>query len=88
MARSIEITKASAKYAAEEVLAGVQAGVEDISPDPMSKQVCGAWVADDKAVERQFAALRDPGHPRTSRKKSTALPANQAVNSAATSLLC
>jgi len=57
MARSVEMTKASPQAVAREVLAGIESGIEDIFPDPMSKQVYGAWAADHKAVERQFATI-------------------------------
>jgi len=57
MARGLQMQKASPRSVADEVLAGVEAGVEDIFPDPTSKQVYGAWAADHKAVERQFATM-------------------------------
>ena len=57
MARSLTIPKASAIDVARATLAGVEAGDEDIYPDPMSKEVYAAWRKDHKAVERQFAAL-------------------------------
>ena len=57
MARSIEITKTPAIDVARATIAGVEAGDEDIFPDPMSRQVYAAWRADHKAVERQFAAM-------------------------------
>jgi len=57
MARSLTIPKTSAIDVARETLAGVDAGDEDIYPDPMSKAVYSAWRQDHKAVERQFAAM-------------------------------
>ena len=57
MARSLDIPKTSAIDVARATLAGVDAGDEDIYPDPMSKEVYSAWRKDHKAVERQFAAL-------------------------------
>jgi len=57
MAREFPMTKATPLDVAREILAGIEAGVEDIFPDVMSKQVYGAWAADHKAVERQFAAM-------------------------------
>lgn len=57
MARSFEIPKAPAIDVARATLAGVEAGEEDIYPDPMSRQVYSAWRQDHKAVERQFAAM-------------------------------
>ena len=57
MARSLTIPKTPAIDVARATLAGVEAGDEDIYPDPMSKEVYSAWRKDHKAVERQFAAL-------------------------------
>jgi NAD(P)-dependent dehydrogenase (short-subunit alcohol dehydrogenase family) len=57
MARSLTIPKTPAIDVARETLAGVEAGDEDIYPDPMSKTVYSAWRQDHKAVERQFAAM-------------------------------
>ena len=57
MARSLTIPKTSAIDVARATLAGVDAGEEDIYPDPMSKEVYSAWRKDHKAVERQFAAM-------------------------------
>jgi short-subunit dehydrogenase len=57
MARGIEMAKTSPADVARAVLDGVQAGTEDIFPDPMSQQVYAAWKADHKAVERQFASM-------------------------------
>ena len=57
MARSLTIPKTSPIDVARETLAGVDAGDEDIYPDPMSKEVYSAWRKDHKAVERQFAAM-------------------------------
>jgi NAD(P)-dependent dehydrogenase (short-subunit alcohol dehydrogenase family) len=57
MARSLDIPKTSAIDVARGTLAGVEAGDEDIYPDPMSKEVYSAWRKDHKAVERQFAAM-------------------------------
>jgi hypothetical protein len=42
---------------AQATLDGVEAGEEDIFPDPMSRQLYSAWRQDHKAVERQFAAM-------------------------------
>jgi NAD(P)-dependent dehydrogenase (short-subunit alcohol dehydrogenase family) len=57
MARSLDIPKTSAIDVARGTLAGVEAGDEDIYPDPMSKEVYSAWRKDHKAVERHFAAM-------------------------------
>jgi len=57
MAKEFPMAKTPPRDVAREVLEGVEAGAEDIFPDPMSKQVYAAWAADHKAVERQFAAM-------------------------------
>lgn len=57
MLAGVEITKTSPADVARAVVQGVNAGVEDIFPDPMSQQVYGAWRADHKAVEKQFATM-------------------------------
>lgn len=57
MARGIEMAKASPASVAHEVLTGIENGAEDIFPDDMSRQVYGAWAANHKAVEHQFAAM-------------------------------
>lgn len=57
MIRAFEMPKASASDVARAVLAGIEAGAEDIFPDAMAEQVYAAWRQDHKAVERQFAAM-------------------------------
>jgi NAD(P)-dependent dehydrogenase (short-subunit alcohol dehydrogenase family) len=57
MVREIQIAKVPAIDVARAVLAGVEAGDEDIFPDPMSQQLYAAWRKDHKAVERQFASM-------------------------------
>lgn len=57
MIRSFEMPKTPAIDVARAVLAGVDAGEEDIFPDPMAQQLYSAWRQDHKAVERQFAAM-------------------------------
>ena len=56
MAKSIPMDKTPPSVVAREVIEGIAAGMEDIFPDPMSKQVYAGWKADHKAVEKQFAA--------------------------------
>jgi NAD(P)-dependent dehydrogenase (short-subunit alcohol dehydrogenase family) len=57
MSRQIDIPKTPASEVAAAILEGIEAGTEDIFPDPMSQQVYAAWRTDHKAVERQFAAM-------------------------------
>jgi hypothetical protein len=49
--------KTSPADVAAAIIAGVEAGDEDIFPDPMSRQFYAAWCEDHKAVERQFATM-------------------------------
>jgi NAD(P)-dependent dehydrogenase (short-subunit alcohol dehydrogenase family) len=58
MTRGFDIPKASAESVARAIFDGVEAGEEDIFPDPMSRTMADGWrdgVA--KAFERQNAAL-------------------------------
>jgi NAD(P)-dependent dehydrogenase (short-subunit alcohol dehydrogenase family) len=57
MIRSFEMPKTAAIDVARATLAGIDAGDEDIFPDPMAQQIYSAWRQDHKAVERQFAAM-------------------------------
>ena len=57
MIRSFQMPKTPAVDVARATLAGIEAGEEDIFPDPMSQQLYTAWRQDHKAVERQFAAM-------------------------------
>jgi len=57
MLAGVEMPKTSAAEVARVVVEGVEAGREDIFPDPMSQEVYAAWRADHKAVERQFATM-------------------------------
>jgi NAD(P)-dependent dehydrogenase (short-subunit alcohol dehydrogenase family) len=57
MIRSFQMPKTPAIEVARTTLLGVEAGEEDIFPDPMAQQLYSAWRHDHKAVERQFAAM-------------------------------
>lgn len=57
MLAGVEIPKTSPEDVANAIVQGVLEGKEDIFPDPMSQQVYRAWVADHKAVEREFGAM-------------------------------
>lgn len=57
MIRAFQMPKTPAIDVARATLDGVEAGEEDIFPDPMSRQLYAAWREDHKAVERQFAAM-------------------------------
>lgn len=55
MARGFDMQKATPESTAENIVAGIIAGKEDIFPDPMSQTVSQLWAKDPKALERQFA---------------------------------
>jgi NAD(P)-dependent dehydrogenase (short-subunit alcohol dehydrogenase family) len=58
MTRGFDIPKASAESVARAIFDGVEAGEEDIFPDPMSAAMAASWRAGAaKAFERQNAAL-------------------------------
>lgn len=57
MIRSFTMPKTPAIDVARATLDGIEAGEEDIFPDPMAQQLYSAWRQDHKAVERQFAAM-------------------------------
>jgi NAD(P)-dependent dehydrogenase (short-subunit alcohol dehydrogenase family) len=56
MLRGVEMPKTSPQEVAEAVLAAVQAGEEDIFPDPMSQNAQATWRQDPKALERMFGS--------------------------------
>jgi NAD(P)-dependent dehydrogenase (short-subunit alcohol dehydrogenase family) len=57
MARGFEMTKTSPQIAGENIVKGINAGLEDIFPDPMSVEVGATWSKDPKSVERSFASM-------------------------------
>jgi NAD(P)-dependent dehydrogenase (short-subunit alcohol dehydrogenase family) len=57
MLDGVDMDKTNPSDVAKAVIEGVQAGQEDIFPDPMSASVYEAWRSDHKAVEKQFAAM-------------------------------
>jgi NAD(P)-dependent dehydrogenase (short-subunit alcohol dehydrogenase family) len=56
MAKGLAFPKTSVQITAENIVAGILAGQEDIFPDTYSVQVSELWAKDPKALERQFAA--------------------------------
>jgi len=52
MAKVIEMEKATPAEAAAAILDGLEAGDEEIFPDPMSRQVGAQYLASPKALER------------------------------------
>ena len=57
MAENLPLDKTSPAEAAAGIVAGIEAGDEDIFPDPMSRGMGAGYYADPKAVERQVAAM-------------------------------
>lgn len=57
MAKEFNLPKTSPAVTAENIIAGIAAGTEDIFPDPMSQQISEFWFKDPKGLERQFAAM-------------------------------
>ena len=56
MAKSLEMEKASPASAANAILDGIEAGQEEIFPDPLSRQLGELFLRDPKELERQFTA--------------------------------
>ena len=50
-----DMTKASPKTVAENIIQAIQEGVEDIFPDATSKQVSAGYYQSPKALEKQFS---------------------------------
>jgi NAD(P)-dependent dehydrogenase (short-subunit alcohol dehydrogenase family) len=57
MAKEFPMDKTSPAVTAENIIAGILAGNEDIFPDPMSSNLSELWAKDPKELERQFAAM-------------------------------
>lgn len=55
MAESFEMDKATPESLAQEVIKGLREGVEDVYPDPMSKEVGQGYASSPKGLEKQFA---------------------------------
>jgi hypothetical protein len=66
MTAGFDIPKASAASVARAIFDGVEAGEEDIFPDPMSQTLAGSWRSGAaKVLERQNAALAQAQPPVT-----------------------
>jgi hypothetical protein len=57
MAREITLSKASPAAVAQATLDGIEAGAEDIFPDPFATTFGQQYESSPKAAERQVAAL-------------------------------
>ncbi len=57
MLAGVEMPKTSPTDIASAVVSGIESGMEDIFPDPMSTQLYAAWKQDHKAIEKQFSTM-------------------------------
>jgi NAD(P)-dependent dehydrogenase (short-subunit alcohol dehydrogenase family) len=57
MVRAMNMAKTSPADVAHAIIAGVEKGVEDIFPDPMSQGAFATWRQDPKELERQLASM-------------------------------
>jgi len=57
MVRAFEMAKTSPRQVAQAILAGVEQGLEEITPDPMSQELVAQWRRDPKQLERQLASM-------------------------------
>ncbi len=57
MAEGIPFDKASPADAAKAIVAGIEAGNEEIFPDPMSQGMGAGYLANPKEIERQMIAM-------------------------------
>lgn len=55
MADGVEMPKASPELVASISLDGLESGIEDVFPDPMSQEICAMLLANPKQVEKEFA---------------------------------
>jgi NAD(P)-dependent dehydrogenase (short-subunit alcohol dehydrogenase family) len=56
MAEALPMEKTSPSIAARAIVAGIEAGDEEIFPDPMSRDFGSGFFADPKGLERQLAS--------------------------------
>jgi NAD(P)-dependent dehydrogenase (short-subunit alcohol dehydrogenase family) len=63
MARPFEIAKTPPDAAAHAILDGLEAGQEEIFPDPTARQLGELFLRDPKALERQFTATAESSMP-------------------------
>ena len=57
MAEEVEFDKVSPAHVAETILAGIEAGTEEIYPDPMAEQFGAGFEASPKGLEQQVAQM-------------------------------
>lgn len=61
LAKDAPWDKVSPAHAAERIVAGIEAGVEEIFPDPMAEQLGELFSANPKGLEQQIAAMAQEG---------------------------
>jgi NAD(P)-dependent dehydrogenase (short-subunit alcohol dehydrogenase family) len=57
MAADIPMAKVSAQSVADRILSAIEAGTEEVYPDPVADQLGGLYGSDPKGVERAIAAM-------------------------------
>ena len=57
MAQGIPMEKATPASVAHEILDGIEAGTEEVFPDPMAKEMGGFYLQNPKGLEHQVAAM-------------------------------
>ncbi|MFU0888343.1 SDR family oxidoreductase [Kluyvera sichuanensis] len=57
MSSELQLEKASANSAAEEIVKGLINDIEDIYPDPVSQQASGFWASNPKGLEHHFSTF-------------------------------
>jgi short-subunit dehydrogenase len=61
MVRAFEMPKTSPDEVAAAIIAGVQHGVDEILPDPKSRELFALWKRDPRELEREFVAMSGAG---------------------------
>lgn len=57
MVRAMDMPKTSPEEVARGILDGLAEGIDDLAPDPMSRELVKLWRTDPKALERQLGAM-------------------------------
>lgn len=57
MGRDIPMEKASPESVAREIISGLEAGLEEIFPDPVARQLGGGFLSAPKEIERAIASM-------------------------------
>lgn len=57
MVRTFDMPKTSPEAVARAVIEGVEQGLDEILPDPMSRELFATWKGDPKALELRLAAM-------------------------------